>query len=124
MVKKKESNNKEALVSFFLRAGLSVVFLYASISALLSPEAWSGFIPEFIKAIMPARTFLYLHSLGEIILALWLLSDKQTFYAALISALSMLFIVTFNIGALDIIFRDIAIFFSAIALAILSYRER
>jgi len=122
--KQQTANNREALVSFSLRVGLAVVFLYASISALLNPTAWVGFVPSFVKAIIPAQTFLFLHSLGEIALSLWLLSNKQTFYAAILSALAMVAIVVFNIGALDIIFRDIAIFFSAVALAILTYEKR
>jgi len=52
------------------------------------------------------------------------LSDKKTVYAALISALSIFTIIIFNPWALDIIFRDVAILFAAIALAILSYKNK
>ncbi len=110
--------------SFFLRVGLAIVFFYASISAFLNPLAWVGFIPLFVKAIIPANIFLYIHSTAELILGLWLLSNKKVFYASLISALALLAIVVFNITALDIIFRDIAILFAALALAALSYKNR
>lgn len=117
-------NDNEVLISFFLRAGLAVVFLYAAISALLNPQNWVGFIPQFIGNIIPPLIFLKIHSIAEIILGLWLISNKKVFYAAVLSALSMFAIVVFNTGSLDIVFRDIAILFSAIALAILTYNKR
>lgn len=124
-----EKNNalkgsRKALVSFFLRIGIAIVFLYASISAFLNPVAWGGFIPPFVKAIISVETFLLFHSILNIVLCLWLLSDKKTFYASIISSIAIFFIVIFNIGSLDILFRDVAIFFAAIALAILSYEKR
>lgn len=123
MAEKLERNNREALVSIFLRWGLAVAFLYASISAFLTPENWIAFIPQFIKAIIPARTFLHIHSIGEMILALWLLSNKKIFYAATLSALALLAIIVFNTTQLDIVFRDTAILFMAIALGILYYKK-
>lgn len=114
---------RNMLVSFLLRSGLAIVFLYAAISAFLNPLAWVGFIPNFVKNIIPALLFLKIHSAAEIILALWLLSNKKTFYAAVVSALAMLSIVIFNITALEIVFRDIAILFGALALAVLTYSK-
>ena len=125
MAKKKlSSEDKEILVSFILRSGLAIVFLYASISATLNPNAWIGFIPQFITKVIPANIFLWIYSSGEFILAAWLLSSKKTFYAAIASVILMLAIIMFNITALDIIFRDIAIMLSSIALAVLSYGEK
>jgi len=125
MVKIKKTNFRDGdrtiLVSFFLRAGLAIVFLYAAISSLLQPTSWIGYIPVFVQKIIPANIFLFIHSSAEFILALWILSNKEEYYAALISAVAMLFIILFNLYALDIVFRDIAIMFSAIALALLSY---
>ena len=43
---------------------------------------------------------------------------------AILSALAMFVIVVSNLGSLDVVFRDIAILFMAIALAILSYKRR
>jgi len=129
MAKKKELKNKlsewrEVLVSFFLRSGLAIVFFYAATSAYLNPQDWIGFIPQFVRNIIDPTLFLHIHSAAEVILGLWLLSDKKTVYAASISALSIFTIIIFNPGALDIIFRDVAILFAAIALAILSYKNK
>ena len=117
-------NNKLPLISFLLRAGLSIVLLYSAISALLNPLAWIGFVPSFIDNILGANNFLFIHSTFNIILGFWLLSNKKVFYASIITALFMFSIILFNFGALDIIFRDIAIIFMALALAVLSYREK
>ena len=57
----------------------------------------------------------------QIGLALWLLSGKYTFYAAILAAVTLLGIIFPNISDLDVIFRDVAIFFGAVALALLTY---
>jgi len=112
---------KVALISFFLRAGLALVFLYAAISSFLNPSSWIGFIPLFLRNLVDANLLLTLFSIYEIILGVWLLSNRAIFYASLLSALTMLGIIISNFGALDIVFRDIAILFSAIALMVLEY---
>ena len=122
MVKRKFK--KERLVSFFLRSGLAIVFLYAGIASLLAPENWIGFIPVSIINILPASVFLVLFSIYEIALGFWLLSNKKIFYASILSALTMIVIVTANMFLFDIVFRDIAILFMAIALSILSSKEK
>ncbi len=110
-----------SLGPFFLRVGLALVFLYAAIASFLNPGAWEAYIPSFVGVIVPISLFLMLFSLYEIVLALWLLSGKYTFYAAVLAAVTLLGIIFPNITDLDVIFRDVAIFFGAVALALLSY---
>lgn len=69
---------------------------------------------------MPAQILLTLFSVYEIILALWLLIGKQLFYAGLLSAATLIGIAAFNLGAIDIVFRDISLALSALALAVLT----
>lgn len=111
--------DKDALVSFILRAGLAVVFFYAAIASFLDPLGWVGFIPLWIRNVIPGRLFLSVFSVYELILGLWLMSNKKIFYASILSALTMSGIIIFNPGALDILFRDVSILLSAIALAVL-----
>ena len=108
------------LASFLLRAGLATVFLYAAISGILEPNAWIGFIPTWIRAIIPATIFLGVYNVYQIGLSLWLLSGKQSFYAAILAGLTLTAIVVLNLKALDLVFRDVAILFGAAALAVLS----
>lgn len=106
--------------AFFLRAGLATVFLYAAIAATLDPTSWVGFFPEFVKTFISPIVLLYFFSAYQVILSLWLLSGKKTRYAAWLAATTLLTIILPNIWYLDIIFRDVAILFSAIALALMS----
>ena len=114
---------KEKLAVMFLRLGLAFVFFYAAIAALLDPFSWVGFFPQWMRSLIPDNLLLPLHSASEIILALWLLSEWKTLYASLAGTLAIFAIVVFNIGALDIIFRDVGLFFAALALVILSKQE-
>jgi len=115
---------EELLISFLLRVGLAIVFLYAAIASFMEPNSWIGFLPAFAREILPTNVLLWLFSIYEILLALWLLSAKRTYLAALFATGTMLLIIIFNMGALDVIFRDVAILFMAIALAIMSKESR
>ncbi|MBI2013695.1 MAG: hypothetical protein HYS87_02630 [Candidatus Colwellbacteria bacterium] len=110
------------LVSFILRAGLGVVFLYAAIDAYLNPSAWEFFIPAFITNIIPSTTVLFAHSIFQTSLAVWLLSGRHTRGAAIVSVVVLASIVVFNLGELQILFRDIAIIAMAIALYFVNTR--
>jgi len=111
------------LVSFVLRVALAVPFLYAAIAATLQPEAWVGFMPYFLRNIFSESLLLGVHSLMNVVLALWLLSGWKTMYAAILSALGLLAIIVVNLGALDIIFRDIGLLLAAISLALLHFKK-
>jgi len=111
------------LASFTLRVALAVPFLYAAIAATLQPEAWIGFMPQFLQNLLPASLLLGAHSSMNMILALWLLSGWKTKYAAALSALVLLNIIVVNLGALDIIFRDVGLFLAAVSLALLHYQK-
>ena len=102
----------------FLRVGLALVFLYYAISSFLNPSSWAGFIPLFLRNLVDANLLLTLFSMYEIILGVWIFLNKGIFYASLLSSLTMLAIIISNFGALDIVFRDIAILFSANALRV------
>ena len=117
-------NSRAELASFFLRLALAAVFLYAAIASFLEPQNWVGYFPDWISNIIPADTLLPIFSLYEIALSLWLFTKKYTFYAALVSGLTLLGIMIFNLNQLDILFRDFAILFTAVALMVLSYKEK
>ena len=115
--------NKQYLSNLLLRIGLAFVFLYVGIAAFLNPNNWVGFIPEIGNFITKA-ILLQIHSATNILLALWLLSNKKTFYAASLSSIFLFFIVIFNLNSFDIVFRDVAILLSSLALAVLNYKNR
>lgn len=99
-----------------LRLGLAFVFLYASIGSLLFPDNWIWFIPDWIQKIIPLQPLLLVHAGFELLLGLWLLSGKKTFFAAIMAALDLLAIMLPNINIFDTVFRDVGLFFMALAL--------
>ena len=111
------------LASFILRVALAVPFLFAAIDATLQPEAWIGFVPQFLRNILPGSILLGAHALVDFTLALWLLSGWRTKYAAGFTALNLAVIIIVNLAALDIIFRDVGLLLAAIALEVLQYEK-
>jgi uncharacterized membrane protein YphA (DoxX/SURF4 family) len=110
-------------VNILLRISIASVFLYAAIAATLQPQNWLYFIPQFAKDLLPEDLLLHGFSLFQLILSLWILSGKYTFYAASLACLTFLAIIAANFNSLDILFRDFAIFFSSLALAVGSYKK-
>lgn len=106
--------------ALLLRVGIAFVFIFAAVSSYLQPLNWIGFFPEFPRSLVPQNVLLGAFSLFELFMGLWLISGKNVFAAAFVSAVSFLGIVLFNLGSLDILFRDIGLFFSALALVFLS----
>jgi len=111
------------LASFLLRAGLALAVFYAAISAFLIPTSWVGFIPKFVTTIIPANIFLIIYGILEFFLGFWLLSNKKVFLVSILTAILMGLIIIFNLGALDLLFRDVAILFMALALAAINYNK-
>lgn len=101
----------------FLRIGLAFVFLYAGIAALGNPDAWSGFFPLWLTGVAPVSVLNSGFSILEIVLAGWLLLGVFSRLAGIVAAALLLGVVVFNLGALDIAFRDVGLFFAALALA-------
>jgi len=118
-IQKRNNNSSmknQEIASLLLRIGIAFSFIYAAIFSFINPISWIGFFPKFLQASAVLVTF----SIYEISLALLLIFNKKTYCIAILSALTMLGIVIFNLGALDIVFRDVTILLASIALAILS----
>ncbi len=107
-----------------LRLGLAFTLLYAAWSAFQNPLNWIGFLPSDIISLIPfqvtARDLLMAFSVLETGLAALLLFGKQLVLVSLAVAALLLGMVWFNFGAMDILFRDIGLFFAALALALLA----
>jgi uncharacterized membrane protein (DUF485 family) len=107
-------------MSFLLRVGLAIVFLYAAVSSFISPNDWIGYLPSFLRNILPTTIVLGIFSILELILAAWLLSGVYVRFAGLLAAAMLLGIVLSNFSLLPISFRDIGLFFAALALAFIN----
>jgi uncharacterized membrane protein YphA (DoxX/SURF4 family) len=107
---------KGSNVSLILRIALAFVFLYAAVSSFVSPDDWIGYMPRFMRGIVPDQMLLGGFSLFEIVLSVWLLSGLYAKYAALLAAAMLAGIVVLNPALLPITFRDIGLFIAALAL--------
>lgn len=114
---------RKNLISFFLRLAISIPFLYAAMAAFLTPESWIGFLPGWIGLIMPVEIALSAFSIYQIVLSLWLLSGKWLQYSSPLASVTLLGITIFNLGALDIVFRDVGLLLAAVSLILLAYEE-
>ena len=116
--------NKHKLTTLSLRVGLAFVFAYAAIASFITPGNWLAFLPQFLVHFLPLQTFLVIFSVTELILAAWLLSGRKIFYASLAATAILFGIIVTNITFFDIVFRDIAILFSAVSLTLLSKQQK
>ncbi|GAC1391409.1 MAG: hypothetical protein NVSMB46_03860 [Candidatus Saccharimonadales bacterium] len=108
------------IAELMLRIGLAVIFIYASISAFKIPNAWISYIPDFTTHLIPAKVSLDIISVVQLILAVVLLSGRWLKYAAIVSMMLLIGITVFNLNTLLITFRDIGLFFAAVALYFLA----
>ena len=110
--------------SLLLRIGLAFSFLYPAFSSLTEPSNWIGFFPMSLRAVIPAPALLYLFAGYEIMLGLWLLSGRRLGMSSLFAFATLAGVVVLNLGALDLVFRDVGLAFSAAALALGTSRKR
>lgn len=113
------SNQRTVLL--LLRISIASVFLYAAIAATLQPDNWIGYIPQMVRNIFPAQLLLLGFSLYQLVLSIWILIGWKAVLSASLAAITLLGIIAANFTQVDILFRDFAIFFAAIALAVGSY---
>jgi hypothetical protein len=109
-----------------LQLGLAFVFLYASISALTSPATYRSYIPSVWAEWSPPTTHLLLRAFAvyELALAVALLTRRFCYQASLLSAVTLLGIIGLNADAFEVLFRNVAITFAALALAALRHGDR
>ncbi len=117
------SQSQIVKAKWLLRVGLAFVYGYASIEVYINPINFLKYIPPSVVQIVPLNIFLTLFSIFEILLTLWLLSGKKTEYAAIISAFLMLAIIIPNTEFFSVLFRNVAIGFASLALAMLDYKS-
>jgi uncharacterized membrane protein YphA (DoxX/SURF4 family) len=106
------------LTPLLLRVGLAVTFMYAAISSFVNPNDWVGFLPPLLTQHVDGATVLKFFSVYELALVAWLVSGIYVRWAALLCALTLAGIIVFNVHQFAITFRDLALVFAALALAV------
>lgn len=114
---------KQKYLEYSLRLGLAFAFIYPAVSAFIEPNNWIGFIPVFIRDVVPADIFLPIYSIAELIIGAGILLSKNPFYYALSGAFVLVLVVILNIGSFDLVFRDVSIIAMALAFIWLTVKE-
>ncbi len=110
---------RSALHSIAIRIGLAAVFLGIGIWEIVQPAYWSFYIPKFFTGLGGASTLTIVH--GVVLLALGI-AVLLGIYLRMTSALCALMMAAIIIDVIalfgfnDIVIRDIAILFMAVAL--------
>ncbi len=112
------------LASFIIRLGLAIAFFYAAVSSLLFPDNWIGFLPLWLIPASLAKLFLLVFTIFQFSLGLWLLSNYKIKYAVIVVIFLLFVIIVTNFTAMDLLFRDIPIVFSALALLFLNNKKK
>ena len=107
--------------NIILRVGVAFAFLYPPIDALIDPNSWVGYLPQFVRGIVPDPVLLHGFGAVEVVIALWLLSGKRSVWPAAAAALVLVAIVVLDFAEFSVVFRDLAIAAAAVALAVDAY---
>lgn len=108
-----------------LRLGAAFAFVYPPLSAFFGdPYSWFGYFPTFVQGVLPDLVLLHLFGLVEIAIGLWILSGYKIFLPSLAATLMLLAIVGFNIPHMDVVFRDLSIAATTLALALMHRPRR
>ena len=112
------------MAHLLLRVGLAGTLAYAAVASFLTPTSWVGFFPGFLvdfsSSFMSPEALLGSFSAVELFLAAWLLSGYKAFFAGIVAAGLFGGILSANLGAMDLVFRDGGLMLAALALAVLS----
>lgn len=117
---KGDRNSTGNLAIIFLRIGLASVFVCAAIIFTISPQKGLIYIPSYVTAYISGEMFLRVFTIYEVLLALWLLWGKWSRYSGLLCAATIFGFTVLNLQFYATLFRNIAIFFAALALSSLS----
>lgn len=107
---------KEHFPSNLIRIGLAFVFFYAAFSEFLHPQKFYHYIPSFVESLFPKDIFLLTFAIYEILLALWILSRIKARISAAFATLTICMITLFNLESFEVVFRNVSILFSSLAL--------
>jgi len=106
--------------SLSIRLGLIFVFVWAAVMMSIDPASYLHYMPSWVEVVIPRYYALHAFSAYEILLCIWLVSGKKTFYSGLLAALTIAALTIVNYQYFHILFRNVAIFASALALVFIS----
>lgn len=112
--------DRTSIALLALRAGLAFAFLYPAIASLITPSDWIGFAPRAVREIFGAERFLLFFSFVEILIGVGILFLRRPTVPAVLAIGVLSAVLVFNLGSLDLVFRDVSIIGMALALIALT----
>ena len=104
---------------WLLRTAVAFPMLWAGIGGIGEPNKWIGFVPDFVEIFFSKDTFLMMHSLSLILMAILLITGPMRWFFSVIAFFNLISILIF-FGLDDITFRDVGL---ALAALVLTVRE-
>lgn len=110
-------DNMNKISSIILQIGLAFVFIYFGIDKIVKPDLWMGFVPIWIKDIIPfsLEAFMIINGIFEILIGILVLFKNSMKGAALLMSLFLLFVI-FSLGLNTLTVRDTGLLAGALAL--------
>lgn len=119
-----EARQPVHLSSWLLRVGLAFVFVYAATISSIDPVAAATYFPSVLPREWVMEVVLPAFVVYEVLLAVGLLTARYTYAASLLAAATMVGIIVVNANAFDVLFRNVAIAFAALSLAVQTREAR
>lgn len=110
----------KSIAMWALRAGLAFAFLYPAVASLITPSDWVGFVPREVREIFGAERFLLFFSFVEILIGVGILFLRRPMIPAVFAIGILSGVLVFNLGSLDLVFRDVSMIGMAAALIALT----
>ena len=102
-----------------LRVGLAITFLWIGILIFKDPEAWGGYMSQWVIDLlpMPVKEAMLGTAILDIAIGIFLLFDVFVWLAALVGALHLVVVLAVT-GITDVTVRDVGILAGVVALMI------
>jgi|SRR3989344_5255764 len=105
----------EKITAIILRIGIGLTLIYASMNAIMAPQDWIGYVPQWVGVVISREWFLTVHSVAELGIGLGLLANLYTPVMSLLAFFDFSAILIFY-GIDAVTFRDFGLAFAALAL--------
>lgn len=114
---------KQKIAHLILRLSLGFAFLYPAINAWFDPDSWLSYFPKFMRGIVSDHLLLSSFGLLEIVIALWIISNRRIFIPSIVATILLISITFFHLNDFQVLFRDVSLAGMALSLAILAFQK-
>lgn len=103
-----------------VRLGIAAVFLWFGIDKFIHPINWIGWVPDWMKALIPVSmlTFMYFHGAVETLVGVLLVVGYKVRFAALVASITIVGVLLAMIGTgqAEMMLRDAGLLAASLSL--------